>query len=42
MRAGGTPAASARWISPADTVSAPAPSRASVAITAMLPLAFTA
>ena len=39
---GGTPAASARLSSPSDTTSAPAPSRASVAITAWLEFAFMA
>jgi hypothetical protein len=39
---GGTPAARARLSSPPDTTSAPAPSRASVAITAWLELALTA
>ena len=38
---GGTPAASARLSSPPDTTSAPAPSLASVAITAWLELALT-
>ncbi len=42
MRSGGTPAASARRASPSETTSAPAPSRASVAITARLELALTA
>ena len=42
MRSGGTPAASARRISPSDTVSAPAPSLARVLSTEMLELAFTA
>ena len=37
----GTPAASARLSSPPDTTSAPAPSFASVAITAWLELALT-
>ena len=39
---GGTPAASARFNSPPETTSAPAPSRASVAITAWLEFAFMA
>ena len=39
---GGMPAASARINSPPETTSAPAPSRASVAITAWLELAFIA
>ena len=39
---GGTPAASARLSSPSDTTSAPAPSLASVAITAWLEFAFIA
>ena len=39
---GGTPAASARSISPPETVSAPAPAAASVRITARLLFALTA
>ena len=39
---GATPAASARSNSPSETTSAPAPSRASVAITAWLEFAFMA
>ena len=39
---GGMPAASARRSSPSETTSAPAPSRASVAITAWLEFAFSA
>ena len=42
MRPGGMPAASARFSSPADTTSAPAPRRARVAITPWLELAFSA
>ena len=42
MRSGGTPAASARRISPSETMSAPAPSSARVRSTARLELAFTA
>ena len=42
MRSAGIPAFSARRISPSDTVSAPQPSRAKVASTDRLELAFTA
>ena len=39
---GGTPARSARYSSPPETISAPAPARASVEITPRLELALTA
>ena len=39
---GGTPARSARWSSPPETMSAPTPARASVAITARLEFALIA
>ncbi len=42
MRSPGMPAASARFSSPPETMSAPAPMRASVAMTAWLELAFSA
>jgi hypothetical protein len=42
IRSGATPAASARLSSPPETTSAPEPSRAKVAITAWLELAFMA
>ena len=42
IRSAGTPAASAVASSPPETTSAPAPRRANVAMTAMLPFALTA
>jgi len=42
MRPAGTPPATARLNSPPDTTSAPAPRRARVRMTPMLPLALTA
>ena len=42
IRSAGMPPASARRISPSDTTSAPAPSFASVRMTARLELAFSA